>query len=402
MAVSVQPSASDIMKGIAGPPPITGLVLSARKNNPTIEMPLVASPDGVRNDPLFAHWQAGLGKAAVFTSDASPIWNAAWLRGNYSGTYGKFWAQVIRGVSRPPMSQDLAVNTERRGDRAIITVEATRRDAGFTNFLNITGHVFDPENEAHNIRLLQTAPGVYTGEFPADRMGNYVVRLGYTGPDGQQGLIVSGVSVNQSPEMRELSSNDLLMAQIAERTRGRVLPPWDPDAAGFFSRDRLHRGNSPLPVWDILLPILLGLILVDVAARRIAWDRESLRRLAATAQATVRSFTTTRQIEARPTLDALRRVREEVAEGRLKADAPASPASPAAPDARAKFEARTTVEGDIATVVGGATAKPVPPPPKQPRPRGAAPAASGSHTGSLLEAKRRAQEEIRKRREGES
>ena len=398
IAVAMQPSASDIMKGITDPPPITGLVLSARKNNPTIEMPLVASVDGTKNDPLFAHWQAGLGKSAVFASDATPIWNADWLKGNYAGMYGKFWSQVVRGVSRPPMSQDLAVSTERRGDRAIITVEATKRDAGFTNFLNITGHVFDPENEAAEIRLVQTAPGVYTGEFPADKIGNYVVRLGYTGPDGQQGLIVSGVSVNQSPEMRELSSNDLLMAQIAERTRGRVLPAWEPDAAGFFVREGLHRGTSPLPMLDILLPLLLALILLDVAARRIAWDWESTKRMLATAQATIRSFTTTRQIEAKPTLDALKKVREEVAETRLKGDAPGPPPLP---DAKAKFEAKGKVEGDITSVVGGATAKPMPAAARDPKPKGAPAAPAGGHTGSLLEAKRRAQDAIKKKQEGE-
>ena len=42
-----------------------GLVLSAKKVNPTIEMPLVASLDGKNIDPLFAHWQAGLGKSAA-------------------------------------------------------------------------------------------------------------------------------------------------------------------------------------------------------------------------------------------------------------------------------------------------------------------------------------------------
>jgi hypothetical protein len=70
------------------------------------------------------------------------------------------------------------------------------------------------------------------------------------------------------------------------------------------------------------------------------------------------------------------------------------------PDPRAKFDGGKAVEGDITQIVGGATAKAVPPPPKDPKPKGGP--GAGGHTGSLLEAKRRAQEQIRRKGKGES
>jgi hypothetical protein len=103
----------------------------------------------------------------------------------------------------------------------------------------------------------------------------------------------------------------------------------------------------------------------------------------------VRSFTTTRKVESKQTLDALRRVREETAKPQ------ATPETP--PVASTKFEAKG-VEGNISDVVGGATDKPVPPPPKKPQPKGGGEA--GGYTGSLLEAKRRAQQQIKKKEEG--
>ncbi|HEV8379121.1 MAG TPA: glutamine amidotransferase [Tepidisphaeraceae bacterium] len=403
ITVSTRDTGSDIMKGVPPPPPIYGLVLSAKKMNPTIEMPLVASLDGKNVDPLFAHWQAGLGKSAAFTSDASPVWDGQWLSPQYSGSYGKFWTQMVRGVSRPPMSTDFSTTTERIGDRARVTVEVTNKEAGFTNFLNIRGTVVDPEGKQHEVRLVQSGPGTYVTDYPITMPGNYVVALRYSGGENKQGgWLISGLAVNDSPETRELKSNDGLLDEIAERTKGRVIPAFDAEAVDIFSRENLPPSASPLPVWDILLPILLGLILVDVAARRIAWDWQSTRRMALAVADRVRSFTVARQIEAKPTLDALKRVRDEVVETKFKTGDSAAPlpsrGAPAVPNPRAKFEA-TGVEGDISQVVGGATNRPIPSAPK--KPEGAGAGAGPGYTGSLLEAKRRAQQKIKEKEQGD-
>ena len=398
IGVSLRPSNSDIMKGVTQPPPIYGLVLSAVKNNPMIEMPMVASLDGKKVDPLFAHWQAGLGKAAVFTSDATSRWDEQWLDGPYASMNAKFWAQMVRGVARPAMSNDFTVSTDRVGEKAKITVEATNKDTGFTSFLSFRAMMLDPDNKRHDMKLVQTGPGTYTAEFDTPLPGSYIARLQYNGPNNQQGWLVAGVAVSDSPEMRELKSNDMVMEEIAKRTGGRVLPPFDPGAAELFNRKGLVVGSSPLPVWDILIPILLGLVLMDVACRRIAWDWNSTKKLAAAMAGKVRQFTLTRKVETAKTLDALKKVREEVAETRFKQDSPVDTAN-LMPDRSAKFEAKGGVEGDITHVVGGATNKPIPSAPKKAEPKGAT--GSGAHMGSLLEAKRRAQAKIRDKEQGD-
>ncbi|HMB96334.1 MAG TPA: hypothetical protein VKK61_09870, partial [Tepidisphaeraceae bacterium] len=138
--------------------------------------------------------------------------------------------------------------------------------------------------------------------------------------------------------------------------------------------------------------ILLAVILIDVAVRRIAWDWLATKRAAFAVADYVRSYTTTRKVESKQTLDALRRVREETT---AKPQAPAE--AEQAPDRSKKFEA-SGVEGNITDVVGGATNKAIPPPPKKPQPKGGGEA--GGYTGSLLEAKRRAQQQIKKKEEG--
>jgi hypothetical protein len=268
--------------------------------------------------------------------------------------------------------------------------------------LNIRGTVVDPEGKQHEVRLVQSGPGTYVADYPITMPGNYVVALRYTGGDNKQGgWLVSGMAVNDSPETRELKSNDALLEEIAERTKGRVIPAFEADTIDIFSRENLPPSASPLPVWDILLPILLGLILIDVAARRIAWDWLSTKRMALAMADRIRSFTVARQIEAKPTLDALKRVRDEVVETKFKTGDSAAPmpSRGAAPNAKAKFEA-AGVEGDITQVVGGATNKPVPSAPKKKEGAGAAAGGAG-YTGSLLEAKRRAQQKIKEKEQGD-
>jgi uncharacterized membrane protein/Mg-chelatase subunit ChlD len=403
--VKTVPSTSDIARGLeAGVPPLFGYVITTKKNNPQVELPLVA---GKQNDPVLAFWQTGLGKSAAFTSDAHNRWASQWAA---SGMYERFWAQVIRSVSRPAMSPDFEVTTSQTNDgKGKIVVEALNKDSTFLNFLSVNASVVGPTagQKPDQVRLVQTGPGRYEGEFDARDPGAYCAVVNYRGAKADQaGYTLSGMVVNTSPELRELRSNDPLLLQVAERTGGRVLPPWDPAGAELFTRDGLTQTASPLPIWDILLPILMALILTDVAVRRIAWDWNATKRLAASSADYVRSFTTTRRVETRGSIDALKGVREKVAEtgygaaakpesGAVDQAAGKSEAVPR-PDPRAKFEAKATVEGDITKVVGGATDKPVPPPPKKIEPKGGT-GGAGASMSSLMAAKRRAQEQIKQK-----
>jgi uncharacterized membrane protein len=391
-------ASDDIIKGFDRFPPQLGMVLTSRKNDPKVELPLTA---GKNNDPVLAHWQAGLGKSAVFAGDAHNKWGPEWV--GWAG-YAKFWAQVVRKVSRPPMSSDFDVQTTQTADKGKVVVEALNKEGGAENFLSISGTVVGPDMKERKVRLVQTGPGVYEADFETKEPGNYVVALNYRGRENKNGILLGGLATTISPEMRDLKSNEAKLREIAERTNGRFMQPWTPPAGGLFSRDGLKQTASPLPVWDVLLPFLLGLIILDVAIRRIAWDWASTRRLAVGATDWVKSFTTTRQVETRQSVDALRKVREEVAETRFKpaaekGAAAAAAATAARPDPKARFQAGPGVEGDLSSVVGGATDKPIPPP-KKIEPKGGS-AAAGGAMGGLMEAKRRAQQKIKEKEQGE-
>ena len=152
-----------------------------------------------------------------------------------------------------------------------------------------------------------------------------------------------------------------------------------------------------------MVPWLLALIIVDVAIRRIAWDWPATKKMALAVANYVQSFTMTyRKVESPQMLDSLKRVREEVAEQKFKGTAePAGAGRPvimqSRPDPRAKFEAGPGVDGELTSVVGGATDKPVPTGAAKSEPKGAV--GLGEHVGGLLEAKRRAQQKIRQKQD---
>ncbi len=398
--VQFKDSPSDFMKGLNGtiPNSTRGVVLVGKKQSPQID---IAMTVGKNQDPLLAYWQAGLGRVITYMSDASPKWSAAMVS---SGGYAKFWSQMVRAVARPAMSTDFTVQSTQEGGRGKILVEAINHDNAFLNFLNFGGKVLGPDGSPIDVKVVQTGPGTYEGDFDSRQPGNYVVALNYSGQKGEKGTLTSGVAVNQSPELRDLTSNDGILNQIAERTGGRVLMPYDVATANLFSRTGVKPSSSPLPIWDILVPILLGMVLLDVAARRIAWDWASIQRMVATAKGAVESYTTVRKVEGGQTMDALKSTRAQVSEEKFKplAEGNQPPALPQGdrPDPKRKFEAKG-VEGDISSVVGGATDKPLPSAPKKIEPKGQQ-AGKADTMGGLMEAKRRAQQKIKDQEEGKT
>ena len=85
----------EILSGISDPlPPIKGFVLTDKKENPLVETLLVSpEPAGDKNNTVLASWTYGLGKAAVFTSDAGTRWTGGWVN---KELYDKIFGQMIR------------------------------------------------------------------------------------------------------------------------------------------------------------------------------------------------------------------------------------------------------------------------------------------------------------------
>jgi hypothetical protein len=90
----------------------------------------------------------------------------------------------------------------------------------------------------------------------------------------------AGVTIPYSPEFFDLESNTTLMNQLADMTGGKVYAD-DADAlqeaakAGAVFRAPETRSRTSLPFHYWLLFMAAGLLLLDVAVRRLAFDAEA-------------------------------------------------------------------------------------------------------------------------------
>ena len=391
----IRPTGSTLTIGLQDAPPLGGLVITAARPDPTVTVEMT-HPDG---EPLLAHWQVGLGRVAAFTSDAGGRWSRDWL--DWPG-YGTFWAQLARSIARPPTSPDAELVTLIRDGRLVMTLDAAQED-GFLDYLHVDGTVYTPEGESIHVRLRQTAPGRYEASVPALSPGNYVVALSPRRGSRRLAPVIGGASQSFSTEFRSFRANTALLAGIAELTGGRTLDLAQPLAVELFDRSGMQASWAALPAWRSLLWVALALLLLDVAARRLAWDallvRRSVRRATARAEAPeVRGRLAT------ATLASLRQVSSQTGHRRpAQGDVPVAPiaSSPrtvpavhTVPDER--DPAKVTAALDALLERRSATAPEPEPPesPESPQPPAQDQPPPSDTTGSLLAAKRRARRKM--------
>jgi uncharacterized membrane protein len=250
------------------PPPLTGIVLTQARPEPTITYAM-RHPQG---EPLLAHWVYQLGQVAAFTSDASQ-WASNWI--DWPG-YRELWTTIARTISRPQTPGRFEISTSTDANRLTIRLDAAGDDAKPLDRLSVPGTLYptgSTDSRAVPVMLSQSAPGVYETTTPALAPGNYAITL--TPRSGTQRLapVVGGVSIAPGFELRELTTNMELLRRIASSTGGRVLDLNDPASARLFDRTGIEPRLSRTPLQRALLLLTLVLLMLDIATRRIAWDR---------------------------------------------------------------------------------------------------------------------------------
>lgn len=265
---------SPIMASISAVPPLRGHVLTGAKQDIRAITPMI----GVEGEPIFAHWQVGLGRSAAFTSDATNRWATDWL--GWDG-YADFWTRTVRNIARPPASRNVDMVASLQGDTMTIRLDAaaadfgqrtSRRAADFANFLEVRGAIVTPDGETREVTLQQSGPGMYQTTVPASEAGNYIVELFITAPGGETRRVTGGASKPPGTELRQFNTNMPLLRQVANITGGRILDPNEPEPAGLFTRTEEFSTMSVRPLWQTLMIVLFVLLLLDIASRRVAWD----------------------------------------------------------------------------------------------------------------------------------
>lgn len=295
---------SPLLAGLGKPPRLDGLDLTQPRPEPTITTPLIA-PTG---EPLLAHWNVELGRVAAFTSDASR-WAEPWIR---TPVYRQFWLQVVRQMARPAMGRAFQGTSEIKDDRLKVTINAVGSDGKPIDLAEVPATVYLPSGATQALTLTQVAPGVFEGDARASELGTYVT----VARPFQNGTaltpVILGTTSQQGPELRTLSSNGSLLERVANVTGGRILDLNSVTPANLFVRRGVSPQEAVTAVWRTLLAWAIAMLLLDIATRRVAWDRWVSREFGAEVVQVAREAVRDRGRQAAGSLTGLRGARESV------------------------------------------------------------------------------------------
>ncbi len=211
-------------------------------------------------DPLLTTWRFGLGTSAAFTSDARNRWAVEWLR--WSG-FGKFWAQLLRRVSRPASLGTSEIRTEWTNGRVVVTVNALDDVQTFPVDTSGRLRVVSADGKDQDVPLEKILPGRWRGEFAVEGPGisSGQVTFEKNGQPAQSAFFTHTRGYSQEflldpPAMESLG-------RLAAATGGALSPE---PAAVLAADDRLAPVERELWPWLALAALLL--FVVDVALRR--------------------------------------------------------------------------------------------------------------------------------------
>ncbi len=261
---------SQLLQGIDSTPPLMGYVATTAKQAPSVEVAMTSK----RDDPILVSWRFGLGKAVAFMSDAKNRWAAPWV--GDADHFGRFWAQTIRWTVRSTSRANVDAQVEINQRKGKVVVDVVDNQGNFVNELDIRGSVA-ATNVSPNLRVNQTAPGRYEGEFDAPEKGQYMIALHYTDKSGTPRTQLVGAAVPYSPEYRDLFANTAVLSSLADRTKGVVYPALGPqehqeNLQRVWRREkRTH--TAPQDLWPALVLLAALLLPVDIGVRRLVVSR---------------------------------------------------------------------------------------------------------------------------------
>ncbi len=217
---------------------------------------LLAVPgDAGKDDPLLVRWQYGLGRAAVFTSDAKARWAEGWVA--WKG-FDKFWANILRDLL--PHAQSGEATLTHDSVNGALVAEYRLAPHVTAPAAPPTLYVLGPGGFQRPVTVEKAGQGYYRAVVPIGaRQGLFRVR-----PLADSAAFPEVGSYIPEMELSTYGNNPRLMKQIAEFTGGLFNPN---------PRDVFSTGGRSVPsslrLWPGLLALALLLNLAEVAWRKL-------------------------------------------------------------------------------------------------------------------------------------
>ena len=234
--------------GIETAPALRGFVRF--QTRPTADTILQAD----REDPLLIRWQYGLGRAAVFTSDAKNRWAVNWV--TWPG-FDRLWANIFRDLLPHAPQSETTADFDRASNELVVDYRLSRAVEEPAAIPDI--FAFGPNGFQAPLKVVKVAAGHYRGRMPIGAsQGLFRVR-----PVVETRAFPEVGFYRPEDEMQDYGSNEAVLRQIASGTGGR----YNPDVRSIFnagSRSIRTRMN----LWPGLLALALALNLAELILRK--------------------------------------------------------------------------------------------------------------------------------------
>jgi len=241
---------TEILEGVdmASAPPLKGYVRFEAK--PTAETILRFDP----REPLLMRWQYGLGRSAVFTSDAKTRWATEWV--SWKG-YDKFWTNLSRDLLPHTQAGEARVEFDSANGDLVVDY---RLGPGVDEPATIPAiFAIGSDGFQKQVPVLRTAAGAYRGRLKiGSRQGLFRIR-----PLADSRVFPEIGLYRPETELTEYGSNPQLLHRVAQFTGGR----FEPNARSVFDAGNRSLA-SVLPLWPGLLAAALLLSLAEIVMRK--------------------------------------------------------------------------------------------------------------------------------------
>jgi Ca-activated chloride channel homolog len=207
-----------------------------------------------RGDPLFVRWQYGLGRSAVFTSDAKNRWAEKWV--TWPG-FDRLWANIFRDLLPHAAQTETSADYDRASGNLVVEYRLSKNVPEPATVPDI--FVMGPNNFQEALKVSKVAAGHYRGSLAIGaNQGLFRVR-----PVADSPAFPEVGFYRQEEEMIEYGNNTQLLRQIASATGGRFNPPARQvyDAAG-------RSIPTIMDLWPLLLALAILLNLTELVMRK--------------------------------------------------------------------------------------------------------------------------------------
>jgi Mg-chelatase subunit ChlD len=215
-------------------------------------------------DPLLIRWQYGLGRSAVFASDAKSRWASSWVQWN---GFDRLWTNIFRDLLPHGNDSEAIARYDSANEELVVEYHLSKQAVDPDKVPDL--FVIGPGDFKKPLDVVRVSPGAYRGR----------VRIGATEglfrirPLAESRAFPEVGLYRQESELSDFGSNDILLKSIAQSTGGR----FNPSVRQLFDSGGRYV-DSTLRLWPGLLALAILLNLVELALRKWGGIIESFRR----------------------------------------------------------------------------------------------------------------------------